>query len=72
MVTLGTRAIDLDIIVADIGKDVGILGNHFAVAHQLTVWPHEGAVYLSRAPTAVATELGERLTCWFFLCFFYF
>ena len=64
MVTFGTRAIDWDIIVAEIGEDEGILGNHFAVAHQLTVWPHEGAVYLSRVPTAVATELWERLT-WF-------
>ena len=61
MVTLGTRAINWDIIVAEIGEDEGILGNDFAVAHQLTVWPHEG---LSRAPTVVATELWERLT-WF-------
>ena len=61
MVTLGTRAINWDIIMAKISEDEGILGNDFAVAHQLTVWPHEG---LSRAPTVVATELWERLT-WF-------
>ena len=45
--TLGTRVIEWDFIVAEIGEDEGILGNDFAMAQQLTVWPHESAVYLS-------------------------
>ena len=44
--TLGTRAIKWTFIVAEIGDDEGILGNDFAMAHVLTVWPCEGAVYL--------------------------
>ena len=45
-VTLGTRVIEWSFIVAEIGYDEGILGNDFAVAHELTVRPCEGAVYL--------------------------
>ena len=39
--------------MAEIGEDEGILGNDFALAHQLTVQPHEGAVYL---PTTSGEE----------------
>ena len=45
-VTLGTRVIDWDFIVAEIGEDEGILGNDFAMAQVLMVRPHEGVVYL--------------------------
>ena len=44
--TLGTRVIDWDFIVVDIDEDEGILANDFAMAPELTVRPHEGAVYL--------------------------
>ena len=44
--TLGTRVIEWDFIVAQIGEDEGILGNDFAMAQQLTVQPHGSAVYL--------------------------
>ena len=37
--TLGTRAIKWNFIVAEIGDDEGILGNDFAMAHELTVRP---------------------------------
>ena len=37
--TLGTRAIKWNFIVAEIGDDEGILGNDFAMAHKLTVRP---------------------------------
>ena len=33
------------------------------MAHQLTVRPHEGAVYLPKALTTSTEELGERLSC---------
>ena len=38
-VTLGTRVTEWSFIVAEIGDDEGILGNDFAMAHELTVWP---------------------------------
>ena len=44
-VTLGTRAIKWNFIGAEIGDDEGILGNDFAMAHELMVRPCEGAVY---------------------------
>ena len=44
--TLGTRVVEWGFIVAEIGDDEGILGNNFAMAHELTVRPCEGAVYL--------------------------
>ena len=39
-VTLGTRVVEWGFIVAEIGDDEGILGNDFAMAHELTVRPH--------------------------------
>ena len=45
-VTLGSQVIKWGFIVAEIGDDEGILGNDFAIAHELTVRPREGAVYL--------------------------
>ena len=42
--TLGTRVIKCSFRVAEI--DEGILGNDFTMAHELTVRPCEGAVYL--------------------------
>ena len=38
-VTLGTRVVEWGFIVAKIGDDEGILGNDFAMAHELTVRP---------------------------------
>ena len=38
-VTLGTRVINWSFIVAEIEDDEGILGNDFAMAHELTVRP---------------------------------
>ena len=62
-VTLGTRVIKLDFIVAEIGEDEGILGNDFAMAQQLTVRPHESAVYLPASSSADKEDMGERLPC---------
>ena len=45
-VNLGAQVITWNFIVAEIGKDEGILGNDFAMAHRLMVRPHEAAVYL--------------------------
>ena len=79
--TLGNRAIKWNFIVAEMGDDEGILGNDFAMAHELTVRPCEGAVYLpnlSRAkekhphgPRSLApsnTHLGGRLSHWWQRC----
>ena len=52
-VTLGTCVIKWDFIVAEIGKDEGILGNDFAMSQQLTVRPHESAVYV---PASSSTD----------------
>ena len=41
-VTLGTRKIEWDFVVTEIGEDKGIIGNDFVMAHRLTVRPHEG------------------------------
>ena len=57
-VTLGTRVVEWGFIVAEIGEDEGILGNDFAMAHELTVRPCEGAVYL---PDQKATTLARKL-----------
>ena len=59
--TLGTRVIEWDFIVAEIGE--GILGNDFAMAQQLTVRPHESAVYLPASSSADKEDMGERLPC---------
>ena len=40
--TLGTRAIKWNFIVAEIGDDEGKLGNDFAMAHELTVSAMQG------------------------------
>ena len=62
-VTLGTRAIIWNFIVAEIGNDEGILGNDFAMAHELTVRPCEGAVYLPTLSRAKGEHMGQRLPC---------
>ena len=62
-VTLGTRVIEWGFIVAEIGDDEGILGNDFAMAHELTVRPCEGAVYLPDHTGTGRGHLGERLPC---------
>ena len=47
--------------MAEIGDDEGILGNDFAMAHELTVRPCEGPVYL---PDRTGRgHMGERLPC---------
>ena len=61
--TLGTRVIEWGFIVAEIGDDEGILGNDFAMAHELTVRPCEGAVYLPDLAGTGKGHLGERLPC---------
>ena len=61
--TLGTRVIEWDFIVAEIGKDEGILDNDIAMAQQLTVWPHESAVYLPASSSADKEDMGERVPC---------
>ena len=62
-VTLGTRAIKWNFIVAEIGDDEGILGNDFAMAHVLTVRLCEGAVYLPTLSRAKEEHMGQRLPC---------
>ena len=62
-VTLGTRVIEWSFIVAEIGDDEGILGNDFTMAHELTVRPCEGAVYLPDLPGTGKGHMGERLPC---------
>ena len=62
-VTLGTRVIEWSFIVAEIGDDEGILGNDFAMAHELTVRPCEGAVYLPDLAGTGKGHMGERLRC---------
>ena len=62
-VTLGTRVIEWSFIVGEIGDDEGILGNDFAMAHELTVRPCEGAVYLTDLAGTGKGHMGERLPC---------
>ena len=62
-VTLGTRVIEWSFIVAEIGDDEGILGNDFAMAHELTVRPCEGAVYLPDLAGTGKGHMGERPLC---------
>ena len=62
-VTLGTRVVEWGFIVAEIGDDEGILGNDFAMAHELTVRPCEGAVYLLDHAGTGRGHMGERLPC---------
>ena len=42
----GNSGHKMELIVAEIGDDEGILGNDFTTAHELTVRPCEGAMYL--------------------------
>ena len=60
---LGTRVIEWDFIVAEIGEDEGILGNDFAMAQQLRVRPHESVVYLPASSSADKEDMEERLPC---------
>ena len=62
-VTLGTRAIKWNFIVAEIGDDEGIMGNDFAMAHELTVRPCMGAMYLPDLSRARKEHVGQRLPC---------
>ena len=61
--TLGTRAIKWNFIVAKIGDEEGILGNDFAMAHKLTVRPCDGAVYLPDLSRARKKHMGQGLLC---------
>ena len=61
--TLGTRVIKWNFIVADIGDDEGILGNDFTMAHELAVRPYEGAVYLPTLSKVEEEHMGQRLPC---------
>ena len=61
--TLGTPVVEWGFIVAEIGDDEGILGNDFAMAHELTVRPCEGAVYLPDHAETGRRHLGERPPC---------
>ena len=61
--TLGNRAIKWNFIVAEMGDDEEILGNDFAMAHELTVRPCEGAVYLPNLSRAKEEHMGQRLPC---------
>ena len=49
--------------MAEIGDDEGILGNNFAMAHELTVRPCEGAVYLPDLAGMGKGHMGVRLLC---------
>ena len=60
-VTLGTRAMKWNFIVAEIGDDEGLRGNDFTMAHNLTVRPCEGAVYLPTLSRAKEEHTGQRL-----------
>ena len=62
-VTLETRAIEWNFIVAEIGDDEGILGNDFEMAHELTVGPCEGAVYLPTLSKEEEEHMGQHLPC---------
>ena len=62
-VTLGTRVVEWGFIVAEIGDDEGILGNDFAMAHELTVRPCKCAVYLPDLAGTGKGHMGERLPC---------
>ena len=62
-VTLGTRVIKWSFIVAEIGDDEAILGNDFAMAHELTVRPCEGAMYLPALSGMRKEHMGEHLPC---------
>ena len=62
-VTVGTRVIKWRFIVGKIGDDEGILGNDFAMAHELTVRPCQGAVYLPDLAGTGKRHMGERLPC---------
>ena len=63
IVTLGTWAIKCNFIVAEIGDDKWILGDDFAMAHELTVRPCEGAVYLPDLSGTRKEHMGECLPC---------
>ena len=49
--------------MAEIGDEEGILGNDFAMAHELMVRPCEGAVYLPDLAGKGKGHMGERLAC---------
>ena len=63
-VTLGTHVITWDFILVEIGKDEGMLGNEFAMALQLTVQPHEGAVHLPTASGGGKVILHQHWSGW--------
>ena len=49
--------------MVEIENDEGILGNNFTMAHELTVRPCEGAVYLPDLSGTRKEHMGERLPC---------
>ena len=49
--------------MVEIGEDEGILGNDFAMAQELTVRPHEGAVNLPAFSSGGKADMRERLPC---------
>ena len=49
--------------MAEIGDDEGILGNDFAMAHELTMRPCKGAVNLPDLAGTGTGHMGERLPC---------
>ena len=49
--------------MAEIRDDKGILGIDFAMAHELTVRPCEGAVHLPDLAGTRKEHMGERLPC---------
>ena len=49
--------------MAEIGDDEGILGNDFAMAHELTVQPCEGSMYLPDLAGTGKGHMGKRLPC---------
>ena len=63
-VVIEVRAVTEEtLVVRAIGDDEGILGNDFAMAHELTVRPCEGAVYLPDLAGTGKGHMGERLPC---------
>ena len=49
--------------MTEIGDNEGILGNGFAMAHELKVRPCKGAVYLPDLSGTRKEHMGERLPC---------
>ena len=59
---MGTRVLGMNEAGSYPGNE-GILGNNFAMAQELTVRLHEGAVYLPAFSITGKEDMGERLPC---------